>query len=107
MSYYLVITTVAKPSDAERLANQALELRLAACVQVQAASTSFYEWQGKNETATEHPLHFKTNQLRKDELIKFIKDHHPYDLPEIIAIEIQGIDVDYAKWLDAQTSRND
>ncbi len=107
MSYYLVITTVAKPNDAERLANQALELRLAACVQVQAAGTSFYEWQGKNETATEHPLHFKTNQLRKDELIKFIKDHHPYDLPEIIAIEIQGIDVDYAKWLDAQTSRND
>ena len=101
-AYFLVITTVAEQVDAKKLAELALENGLAGCVQVQAACTSYYEWQGKAETSTEYPVHFKTNQLKKDQLMKWIKDNHPYELPEIMAIKVTDLEPAYAKWLDEQ-----
>ena len=107
-SIYLIITTVAKQEDANQLANLAIEKNMAACAQIQSACTSKYRWQGQIETATEYPIHFKTNESGKQALMSLLKQNHPYDVPEIICIKVDEVDSDYADWLNAQiTNKND
>ena len=107
-SIYLIITTVAKQEDANKLANLAIEKNMAACAQIQSQCTSTYRWQGQIETATEYPVHFKTNEASKKALMSLLKENHPYDVPEIICINVDEVDSDYADWLNAQiTNKND
>ena len=86
--FYLLITTVEKAEDAHRLARLAVETRLAGCVQVQSPCQSVYRWRDAAETATEYPVHFKTNKRSLESLVELIKTNHPYEIPEIITIGI-------------------
>ncbi len=101
-SIYLLITTVPSQDEAKNLAQETVENGLAACVQIQAACQSIYKWQGVVEAAVEYPIHFKTNESKKDALFKFIKEHHSYDVPEILSIKLDDIDPEYANWLNTQ-----
>ncbi len=101
-SIYLLITTVASADEAKNLAQKTVENGLAACAQVQAACHSVYKWQEKLESATEYPIHFKTNEFKKSALFQFIKEQHSYDVPEIICLKLDDADPDYAAWLNAQ-----
>jgi periplasmic divalent cation tolerance protein len=107
-SIYLIMTTVAKQEDAKKLADLAIEKDMAACAQIQSPCTSTYRWQGQIETATEYPVHFKTNEANKKTLMSLLKQNHPYDVPEIICIKLDDVDSDYADWLNTQLSgKND
>ena len=107
-SIYLIITTVAKQEDAKKLADLAIEKNMAGCAQIQSQCISIYRWQGQIETATEYPIHFKTNGSNKQALMSLLKQNHPYDVPEIICIKVDEVDSDYADWLNAQiTNKND
>ena len=107
-SIYLIITTVAKEEDANKLANLAIEKNMAACAQIQSQCTSTYRRHGQIETATEYPVHFKTNEANKQTLMSMLKQNHPYDVPEIICIKVDEVESDYAEWLNAQiSSKND
>ncbi len=107
-SMYLIITTAPKHEDAKKLADLAIERNMAACAQIQSVCTSSYRWQGQIETATEYPVHFKTNEANKQPLMNLLKQNHPYDVPEIICIKMDDVDSDYAEWLNAQiNSKND
>ena len=101
-SIYLLITTVASAEEAKNLAQKTVENGLAACAQVQAACHSVYKWQEKLESATEYPIYFKTNESKKGALFQFIKEHHAYDVPEIISLKLDDVDPIYATWLNAQ-----
>ena len=79
-SIYLIITTVAKKEDANKLANLAIEKNMAACAQVQSQCISTYRWQGQIETVIEYPVHFKTNEANKQALMSLLKQNHPYDV---------------------------
>jgi periplasmic divalent cation tolerance protein len=107
-SIYLIMTTVAKQEDAKKLADLAIEKNMAACAQIQSPCTSTYRWQGQIETATEYPVHFKTNESKRQALMSLLKQNHPYDVPEIICIKLDDVDSDYADWLNTQLSgKND
>ena len=101
-SIYLLITTVASAEEAKNLAQKTVENGLAACAQVQATCHSVYKWQGRVESATEYPIHFKTNESKKSALFQFIKEQHSYDVPEIISLKLDDVDPAYATWLNAQ-----
>ena len=60
--FCVVITTVEKREDADKLAAAAVERRLAACVQVVGPIESTFRWQGKIDTATEWQCQFKTRR---------------------------------------------
>ncbi|MFM8152526.1 MAG: divalent-cation tolerance protein CutA [Polynucleobacter victoriensis] len=98
----MLITTVASAEEANNLAQKTVENGLAACAQVQATCHSVYKWQGKLESATEYPIHFKTNESKKSALFQFIKEQHSYDVPEIISLKLDDVDPMYATWLNAQ-----
>jgi periplasmic divalent cation tolerance protein len=95
----LVMTTIEKTEDAERLAQVLVEGELAACVQILPPITSVYRWQGRTERATESLILIKTTQSVYPVLETVIKSHHPYQIPEIVALPITNGSVDYLDWL--------
>lgn len=100
----LITTTVATARQAQRLATAMVTARLAACVQ-RLPIRSTYRWQGKLERADEHLLMIKTSATRTKALIAFIRQHHPYDLPEILVTPVSGGLPAYLAWVTKETKR--
>ena len=97
----LLLSTFPDRSSAEALAKRLVENQLAACVNILPGLSSVYRWQGQIETAEETLLLIKTDSHLFSELETVIKQHHPYQLPEIIAIDIAQGSGDYLHWLQA------
>ena len=99
----LVLTSLPDGDSARRLARELVEARLAACVQIGAPVESLYHWRGRLETATEIPLSIKTRADVWPDLERAIRERHPYELPEIVAVPIIDALPDYLAWIDAET----
>lgn len=99
----LVSTTVPDQATAERVANEIVGASLAACVSILAPCRSIYHWQGRIESATEIPLLFKTSETRYAELAAKLKQLHPYELPEIVAVRVADGLPAYLDWVAAET----
>ena len=100
----LVIANCPDEACANRIALAVVEAGLAACVNLLPRVQSVYRWQGAIESASEVPLLIKTTAGRYTELEAAIRELHPYDVPEIIALPIaQGLPA-YLDWLAAETT---
>jgi len=88
---------------AERIANALVDERLAACVNVLPAVISIYRWQGAVERAGETLLLAKTTRERLAALGERIVALHPYELPEVVAVEAAGGLPAYLAWIAAET----
>jgi periplasmic divalent cation tolerance protein len=99
----LVITTLPDRASAEALAQALVDRRAAACVNILAPCRSVYRWKGAVETAEEHPLFAKTTRDRYSLLERVVRELHPYELPEIIAVPIGGGLPAYLEWVAAGT----
>lgn len=86
------------------LADAIIDARLAACVQVLPPMRSVYRWQGEVKSDTECLLMIKSAAELYPKLELFIKDHHSYDVPEIVAIEAANISAEYSHWLNTVLS---
>jgi periplasmic divalent cation tolerance protein len=102
--YIQVVTTAERQEDARRIADLLVAKRLAACVQIVGPVTSVYRWQGKVESAEEWQCLIKTRHALADDVAEAIREVHPYDLPEIIAVPIVTGSREYLTWLTEQTS---
>ena len=96
----IVFTTVAKKSDAARIAKTLLDGKLAACVTTLPAGESRYRWQGKLCTEKEFVLLIKTRAAAFPRLQRALAKIHPYDCPEIIGVPIEKISKPYQDWLN-------
>ena len=101
----VVLTTVAKPDEGERLANLIVESELAACVQILPPMSSIYRWEGKLEKASETLLLIKTTRAAYPALENLIKQKHPYQTPEIISLPVETGLKDYLDWLTASVRK--
>jgi periplasmic divalent cation tolerance protein len=99
----LVMTTLPDPDSAEHTARILVEARLAACVSVLAPCTSVYRWRDAVETAGEIPLLIKTSREAYPRLEQRLRECHPYELPEILAISIESGLPDYLQWIVRET----
>jgi len=99
--YIQVATTVANKSDAEKIGKILVEKRLGACVQIIGPVTSYFTWEGKLDSSQEYLCLIKSRDDLFAELEKFIKNNHPYEVPEIIAIPIAKGGKDYLNWMAA------
>ncbi len=95
----VVTTTLDKKEDAVYLAKELLQKRLVACAQVSGPVDSLYWWKGEIEQEQEYTLRMKSSQALWDSLKEAIEEQHPYDVPEIIAVEISAVNTAYQKWL--------
>ncbi|BCX80668.1 periplasmic divalent cation tolerance protein [Methylomarinovum caldicuralii] len=99
--YRIVLCTCPDPDTATGLARRLVEARLAACVNVVPGLTSVYAWQGRIETDHEVLLLAKTRADRFEALADYLRRHHPYELPEIVAVPIEQGDSPYLQWIDS------
>jgi periplasmic divalent cation tolerance protein len=99
-----VTTTLPDEQSAERIAVRVVEERLAACAQVVGPVSSTYRWQGEVERAWEWYCHLKTSTSRLAELQRRLRELHPYEVPEIIAVPIVQGDSDYLSWIEESVS---
>jgi periplasmic divalent cation tolerance protein len=99
-----VVTTIARKDEAEQLAGELIERRLAACVQIVGPITSVYRWQGSVEHSQEWMCRIKTPRELYDRLAAAIRELHSYETPEIIALAVVAADADYSAWAVNETS---
>jgi len=100
-----VITNLPDQDSARRVAETLIARHLAACVNLLAPCTSVYRWQGKVESAEETPLLIKTLASHYSKVEATIRQLHPYELPEIIAVPISAGLPEYLNWVAAETEQ--
>jgi len=88
---------------ARRLADRAVEARLAACANILGEIESTFHWKGAVERSREVPLVLKTRAARFGEVEALIRAGHPYETPGIVALPVTALNADYAAWLDRET----
>jgi periplasmic divalent cation tolerance protein len=95
----VVITTVDRAETANSLANQVIDERLAACVQVDGPLTSHYIWEGQRESSTEYRVVLKTTCEVAPQLVARLGEIHPYDTPQIVQLDAVSTDA-YLRWVE-------
>lgn len=101
---YVVLVTSPTIEIADDIARNAVENRLAACCTRLPSAVSTYRWEGKVETETECQLLLKTTEDRLDALFACVRDIHPFDVPEMLALPVQHAFGAYADWVRTETN---
>ena len=97
--YIQVFTTTDKREDADRIANTLVKNRIARCVQIVGPVVSTYWWHGSIETTEEWLCLIKTRKDLYCQLEIALKQIHPYETPEIVAVPITAGSEEYLDWL--------
>lgn len=95
----VVVTTVDSLEAARAIADAVLTRRLGACAQIAGPIESRYWWQGKIDSASEFQCIIKTSRSHYPALEKLIREHHPYQCPEILATPVVAGFPGYLDWL--------
>lgn len=95
----VVLCTCPDQAVASQLAERIIKERLAACINLLPEMKSIYVWNDQVEQACEIQLVIKTRSALFEPLRTFIRAHHPYEVPEILALAVQQGDADYLGWL--------
>ena len=101
-SVVAVITTVPDPEVAESIARAVVEERLAACANLLGNVVSVFRWENRMERKVEVLVIMKTTQQGFDNLRRRIVELHPYDVPELIALPVQGGYEPYLQWVRSE-----
>jgi periplasmic divalent cation tolerance protein len=99
--FLVVLCTCPDKDSADRLAVVLVEQGLAVCVNIVTGLRSVYRWQGAIETAEEQLLLAKTSTRHFAMVEQAIRAHHPYELPEVVAVPLTAGSKDYLSWLEA------
>lgn len=103
MSIVSVYAVFANPDEAERIGQQMVEERRAACVNILGPCRSIYRWQGAVESADEIAAIFKTTDRQAEALMTRIAGLHSYDVPCVVVWPIDRLLGDYAEWVEGST----
>ena len=101
-AFLLVVTTVGKRDEADRLGRTLVERGLAACAQISAID-SYYAWEGAVQHDAEFRVLFKVAASAYDDAERAIRELHSYDLPAIHAIAVERAHEPYADWVAANS----
>ncbi|NPB00859.1 MAG: divalent-cation tolerance protein CutA [Crenarchaeota archaeon] len=99
-TYVVVLVTVPDVETGLKIARELVSSRLVACVNIVKDVKSIFLWEGKVDEASEALLIMKTRLDKMDDVVRKVKELHPYQVPEIIAVPIvYGLE-SYLKWID-------
>ena len=99
----LVVLVTCPPDKAEAIAAALVEARVAACVNVVPGLRSVYRWKGAVQHDDEALLLVKTTRDRFEALKRAVLKHHPYELPEVIALPVERGHAPYLEWVVEST----
>lgn len=103
--FLLVLCNTPDKEIAHNLAKLLLAEKLCACVNILPQVESLYLCDNKLEETTEVSMLIKTTKDCYPELEKAIKENHPYDVPEIIALDIAAGLPEYLSWINQSTTK--
>jgi len=98
-TYSVVITTLSTEQEAAELARALVESRLVACVNIIPKARSIYRYDGVIQDDNECLLLMKTRTDAYSRLAERVRDIHPYEVPELIALPIDRGSADYLAWV--------
>ncbi len=99
MQGLIILTATPDLRSAEKIAKSLVTKKLAACVSFQSGFISTYSWKGKLTRSKETVVWIKTLSHRFAKVSKAIREIHPYELPEVIALPITRGSKEYLAWL--------
>jgi len=99
--YQIIIVTVPDKKTAHALAEGLVENKLAACVNIIGGVRSVYRWDDEIKNSSELLLLVKTRITLTPETMLYIKENHPYSIPEILSLKIEDGNPEYLDWLGA------
>ena len=105
--HVVMMVTIGTPEEASRLADALLGAGVIACASIIPSVDSHFRWQGKPEREAEALLVIKTAASRVNDVVSLVKELHPYDVPEVIALPIVGGSSEYLEWVSEETSEGD
>jgi periplasmic divalent cation tolerance protein len=95
----LVCTSVNDIKVARDIANTLLTKKYSPCINIVSNNESIYVWNNDIETTNEYILFIKSVKSKFKNIEKLILAMHPYEIPEILAIDINHINMKYLKWM--------
>ena len=102
--YFLVFCTCPGTTVAAEISTALIEQRLAACVNRLPGIKSWYRWEGHLQQEEEVLLLAKTTRARYAALEAMIRQLHPAEVPEIIAVPVVAGSDNYLNWVSAATT---
>ena len=103
-SALVVLTTLATEAEARKLVRALVEARLVACGTLVTGARSIYRWEGDVTEESEVVVLLKTDATKWDALAAAIRERHPYDVPELLALPVQQGLSEYLSWLAAEVA---
>jgi len=103
MKAVIIISTYPDKKSISKIANELIKTKTVACVNISKIS-SIFSWKNKIENTSEYLVIFKTVSKNKTLLKQKIKETHPYDVPEIVEIDVSSINESYLNWLIESTN---
>jgi periplasmic divalent cation tolerance protein len=100
-SLSLVVVLVTAPDEelAVQLARTLVQERIVACAQILPGLTSYYSWENKLECSGEVLLILKARQERLAALDQRVRELHPHEVPQIVALPACHVEEHYARWV--------
>jgi periplasmic divalent cation tolerance protein len=99
----IVVLVTCPPDKAQQIATALVDERVAACVNVVPNLQSIYRWKGEVQSDGEALLIVKTARDRFEALKQAVLKHHPYELPEVIAVTVDRGHAPYLEWVVEST----
>jgi periplasmic divalent cation tolerance protein len=103
MPLLVVFSTFPDSDTAQRIAHALVEAQLVACVNLVPGVRSIYRWEGNVESAEEVLGVMKTTGEAFAALEAKIRELHPYEVPEIVAMPVERVEAKYAQWVGEMT----
>lgn len=99
----VILVSVPGEADGVRIARLLVEERLIACGSVLPGVTSIFRWEGAIREEKEHLLVMKSDVSKTMELLRRIPEIHPYEVPEILVLEVEEGHLPYLEWIQEET----
>ena len=99
MEKFIVISsTFSTKENAIKISKEILNKKYAACIQLTSNICSYYRWKDKIESNNEFLINIKTKNSMKDKIVEILKDHHEYEIPQVISYDFNIHDDSYKEW---------
>ncbi len=101
--FVVVLTTLPADADCAAFAETLVREHLAACVNILPEMQSIYWWKDKVDRDRERQIVIKTTAVRLEDVQSRICEMHPYEVPELLVVRVDGGDEAYLNWMGQAT----
>jgi len=95
----LALSTFPDRETAQRISNQLVAEKFAACANILSGIESIYRWKENIETGNETLVFFKLSEDRQSDFQEKLRSLHPYEVPEIIFVPVSNGLPEYLRWV--------